>query len=76
MFVHRDGVKYMALLATRNLAKVLQEESQFPVFKQTQPRFYIVNPTGTHVHLLNVCHSGRSALSFPPAEFLGYGLSQ
>ena len=62
---YRKWLQLLLLLATRNLAKVLQEESRFPVFKQTQPRFYIVNPTGTHVHLLNVCHSGRSALSFP-----------
>ena len=33
--------------------------------EQTQPRFYIVNPTGTHVHLLNGWQTGtREPRSF------------
>ena len=40
------GAGTYALLDSRNLARVLHEESQFPVILIRHSRFYIVNPTG------------------------------
>ena len=56
--------------------RVLQEESRFRFSNQTQPWFYIVNPTGTHVHLLNEWQTGtRSKRSFIlPAEWKAMSL--
>ena len=54
-------------------AKVLQKKAEYPVFEQTQPRFFFKNPTGNLVHLLNVCHPGRFSLSFSSsARFHGF----
>ena len=44
--------------------------------EQTQPRFYIVNPTGTHVHLLNEWQTGTRSkrLFILPAEWKAMSL--
>ena len=45
-----------------------EKKAENRISKQTPNRFYVENPTGTRVHLLNVCHSGRSALCRSSAE--------
>ena len=66
------SIHKIVLLATRNLAKVLQKKAEIPVSGQTNSQIFFENATGNLVHLLNVCHPGRFSLSFPhSARFHG-----
>ena len=53
-----------------------KKKADFRFSNQTQPRFYNVNPTGTHVHLLNEWQTGTRKLRscILPAEWKAMSL--
>ena len=53
-----------------------REESRNRIFRADAKRFYVENGNRKQLHLLNVCHSGRSALCRSLPSQLGIGLSQ